>query len=390
MTTPEEARGGESSDQIAHHLRQLAAGLGASATGGEGPPPDNPPGETTNPGFPERGVFLRQVLQYVAVSSDEIHQDLVDKVMGTETGRMLIDLMVNEQGVNFDAAVEALAFTLYHKAHMDSLTFAEVQYGSALEATGLKIDMGLDGIELRMASPRAFAASLRELPSAADETVQEQLRTSASDAVEDGLTATYTEILFQQPIPVADMYGGDIPSASTLHSALRTTPPEREESARIVAAQLPEQAGAIRESLLPLDPSPELLHQLEVLDLAYQDGKVTEWAAACDLDILDYSEGRIGVDRLTTPEDWQVVYTFLRHLRDTARDKPFTAKLRKTLLRDLHAAIHEDDPTVIPRGRADGWDAIQAEGYKFREEARNFAEQMLLDAVQAVQEILPE
>lgn len=399
MTTPGEGIPDEAwPDDIAQRLRDLASGFGPLATGGEVPPPTGPPIETTNPGFPEgeRGRALGQILGYAVVAEEETHDDIVDEALSTDEGRAIVDLL-QQEGASLDDAAEAYIRSIQgEKNGEQTLRYAQLQYGSALEATGLLLEMDLNGIVARMKDPRTFAAALRELPLPEDDQTKQSYRNLIRNIIEHALTTASARIfdatrdqtrLFYPNAP----HEGDKPY----------TPGPREDDG--VPIYLPESAATLAQELRRFNAPDEqpagensaehvsdhsdtdrVARELDILDAAHQDNKVTLWALANELDILNWAGDFISVDRLIHPEDWEPIYRLMEHLQATAPQSPFTQQLRDYLARDLNTALSGNDTIRLP-GTLDA--AIIAEGYANRQYSREVNSRTLRRAAQRLQKI---
>jgi hypothetical protein len=267
----------------------------------------------------------------------------------------------------------------------------ETRYAGELEAAGLRFDEGLEGVELRVKEPSVYATALQQTPRPQDEAERERLAEQNRLIVDDAFTTIAVATVMGNAEAVAAMYGPIIPTDSTVDIA-RTTGRRPSEIQTHVATQFPAQAGSIAQDMERLGAPQQTIADLRLLSLAHEEGLVREWAAAEDLGIIDYSNGVIGVDRLTSMQAWESTYSLLSHLKHTKPDAQFTRKLREKLLTDIEQALTSPDP-VLPEPPSDRlreeFGVMDDDAAVGREEGRWYSERFLRKARERIPQILP-
>lgn len=313
------------------------------------PPPTTPPEQTGQAEVPARGEALRQVLDYTYVATGQIRDAVTEEIISTEQGIQRVQRAMKEHSATFDQAVRIVG--LEGNDDEDSIigavTLAEemaasVQYGHELQATGLAVqaeiaDYGGD-ISLRLVEPEAFAAALSEIPIPEDFDAADHLATEAERILSDALRTTSAAIIIGDRPAALEACGGEAPPQSVHYRELRPGEQVSEESAH-VAQSLPEQAESMVAHLRRIAAGQNLIGSVRQLAAAHREGRLTEWAVAHDMGLIGNNIPVLGVDRLTTREEWDAAYRFLDRLEQADPASNLLQEIRIQARTDIGYAL---------------------------------------------------
>lgn len=363
----------------------------AGSPGDQDPPTDTPSGEAAEEDSPERGQALSRLYSFVAASSEQLRVAVAEAVTADEFREWDISRLLDEGiGLTRADAIELIGRTRPAPegdgeqtiqdrvvAHEEAL--AALQYYPELEAAGLAVERVLDvhpSMTLRMTNPEAFAATLAATPRPEGTGAWEQFHAKTSGLIEDALlrTSTFFTLQHRGVIP-------EDPDAANREIVDQIASPEQ----RNLAAQLPQHADIIAGELKRLNGPAAPIAAMRQLGIAHREGLVMEWALGHDAYINGNSDTLIGVDRLSSPHEWEAAYQYLAHLQLVAPNSDFTHDVRENVLRDIRNALDGYDPTLIAPGHV----TPGSEGLAFRRRALEASVPLLRQAFERVEQIIP-
>jgi hypothetical protein len=321
----------------------------ASADGGDMPPPDVPPVTEGAPEPSEQGVALQRLFDYTAVADDEVHETIVDAVMSEPDTAEAATILAEHHEIPLGQAAEHIARlvgngpegSLSKTVEAHELEHGELLYSKAADSVGLRMVQGVDGIELHMTDPGAFADALHGMPQPNEEQ-HERFAGQVFDVLDNALATTSSTIVSGDPEGTAVMCGGHSTETLNLDEISGSLPQSIQR--QHIAEGLPVRAADIAEDLGRLGAPAPCIEATSQLALAQQDGMVPQWAVGYDLSLIGHSDVPIGIDRMTSDGEWQAANAYLDHLAATAPGTAFTRNVFETVARDLDRTLEGEDP----------------------------------------------
>ncbi|HSX17103.1 MAG TPA: hypothetical protein VLH86_03325 [Patescibacteria group bacterium] len=296
------------------------------------------------------------VFNYIDASDQQSEAAILNAAIGEPTYNHLL----KEGFEPAEAAYVALGPERVEAITAGERELAELQYGSALAATGLRLE-DFYQIHIHVADVGAFLGALRrtEIPaSAADAS---RLKQGLADLTQKLLDATEESVGAQNRdafeaagggppyglISLDKLWGAVLDAADPPEPAPSEEAAERDAAKAVLATEVIDHSAALADRLAELYPSQEqpgdpdegagMTRSLRQLHRAVNSGLLVEWAVAQNMQLLDTSE--IGVERLRNDSEWERVYRLLDHLNTKAPNAAFTNELRQTILADIKRTL---------------------------------------------------
>lgn len=330
---------GDRSEEHAPETDQPAAEQGGAeepldASGGDAPPPGPPTEQTGQPEEPGRGHALQSLTDYAHTAAQQ----------GSERVASLMSM-----GLDLHEAIDVAG-----TATQESYAYAQLQYGEALDQTGLRFTARPSDIGLRLVDPSAFAGALREVSVPEDPDAGEHLRTHTRNVLGSALTDVSSTIVAQNQAEARELCGGTpSPECADLYSPL----PEGDimpSALTALAASLPDKAASIAEDLDRIGANANAVTALRQLAIAQEEGQVLAWAVAHTTHLIgDTPSSIVGVDRLASPEAWDAAFRFLNHMEATAPTSGLLNEIYNQAVIDIGAALLHDEVAALGPGASE-------------------------------------
>lgn len=227
-------------------------------------------------------------------------------------------------------------------------SLAELQYGDALNATGLQLNPAQSSrIQMEVADVATFTRAVQNIRTG-ESNAPGGLHACLNDIVEDTLNRTAIAIRRQDWEGYTEARG--LEATETHSELLNSIDAHRDpgpEFTRAVINHTPELAAALER----LGGDPQHLTALNLLLTAEANGLQTQWAVAADMEL--FSTAELGTDRLMHEEAWDDVLDYLDYLQQTFPDSPFTNALRQHVMDQIDAELARpfdpnDGPPIRP------------------------------------------